>query len=130
MAARDQTSKTVYESVPYGSWVTDGLEGLIYHMPVDSGVVSFVVDFPITQADVNVLSSSTLRAALLYGALHHPFQLRETRLSEDDVRRYFGLILHRPIEEVAAFLNPVNEASKSAIHHLAGALSDLPPEFG
>lgn len=119
----------VFRTDGYGPLVTDGADGLLYEMPVDSSFMSYAFSFPMTQADFDVLRSDPQRAALLYGALHHPFQLAATRLSDMQTAGLMQLVLHAPLDDVAAALNIRNRDSRNAIYHLAAMFSKLDPRF-
>ncbi|OYQ42672.1 hypothetical protein CHU94_01590 [Rhodoferax sp. TH121] len=105
-------------------------EGLRMHAAVDatgaslfvsiaSGFAEFEVKVPLAEKDLQVLQADSERSAFLQAALHHPFQLRETALSEIEQRRYLDIILHSPVADVEAFLTTLD-------HGLAnGAISNM-----
>lgn len=119
----------IHRSGDFSPIIADGPGGLLYEMPVSSGHATYSFAFPISTADLDVIATDPQRAALLYGALHHPFQLRETHLADDQLRACFHTILHAPLDEVASFLQARNRASNNAIFHLAGMYAELDPRF-
>ena len=76
----------------------------LLNLAVDSGIVSFTVDLPITYKDYLVIKTDGERASFLQAALHQPFQLQETRLGRAEQRRYLDAILHAPKNETEEFL--------------------------
>lgn len=75
-----------------------------FFLAVASSHVDFEVQLPLKKHDFDVIRDDAERAALLQAALHHPFQLKETRLTAAQQRHYFDKILHAPVEEAALFL--------------------------
>lgn len=86
---------------------------------ISSGFADFEVKVPLEEKDLQVLQTDSERSAFLQAALHQPFQLRETVLSEIEQRRYLDIILHSPVTDVEAFLTTLD-------HGLAnGAISNM-----
>lgn len=78
---------------------------------IASGFADFEVTLPLSDKDLQVFRTDSERPALFQAALHHPFQLRETALSETEQRRYLDIILHSPVAEVEAFLTTLDHGS-------------------
>ncbi|CUB03286.1 hypothetical protein [Marinomonas fungiae] len=79
-------------------------EGFSLDLGVASGHADFSVLIKLTEEDYFVINTDEERAAFLQAALHHPFQLKETWLTESEQRTYFDTILHSTTETVEAFL--------------------------
>ncbi len=105
-------------------------EGLRMYVAVDatgasllvsiaSGFAEFDIKVPLQEKDLKVLRTDSERSAFLQAALHHPFQLRETALSEIEQRKYLDVILHSPVAEVEAFLTVLDHGSAN------GAISNM-----
>lgn len=99
------------------------------HYQLDFGVASGHADFSVliklTEADYSVIDSDIERAAFLQAAFHHPFQLRETRLSEEEQRIYLDSILHAPKNVAETFLTEKNRGrANGAIAHMASITLD------
>lgn len=73
-------------------------------LSVASGFADFPVSISISKADFDVIKTNEERAALLCAAMHHPFQLSETRLSPVEQKHYLSVVLHAPVAEAEAFL--------------------------
>ena len=86
---------------------------------IASGFADFEVKVPLKEKDLQVLRTDPERSAFLQAALHHPFQLRETALSEIEQRKYLDIILHSPSAEVEAFLTTLDHGSAN------GAISNM-----
>lgn len=88
-------------------------------LSIASGIADFEVKIPLANKDLQVLRTDSERSAFLQAALHHPFQLQETALSEIEQQRYLDIILHSPVADVEAFLTTLD-------HGLAnGAISNM-----
>jgi hypothetical protein len=83
--------------------------GASLFISIASGHAEFEVKVPLAEKDLQVLRTNTERSALLQAALHHPFQLRETALSEVEQRGYLDIILHAPVADVEAFLTSLDQ---------------------
>jgi hypothetical protein len=94
-------------------------EGHKMELSVESGFASFTVSVTINQRDFDVIKQNEERAALLCAAMHHPFQLRETKLNQDEQRHYLDVILHSPTHEVEKFLTKKDHGSAN------GAISNF-----
>ena len=91
----------------------------ILSISVESGFVGFEVSISLTKEDFAVIESENERAAFLQAALHHPFQLKETRLGDAEQRRYLDMILHAPESEVEHFLTDLDHGAAN------GAISNM-----
>ena len=109
---------------PYAPLVIERDGALIYYLFVESGFASFFVEFPLSHEHYQVLSEDEERYYFLFSALHHPFQLAQTRLSAEEVTRYFSLILLAGKAEVEAFLTEKDRESKGAISNLVHLFLD------
>jgi hypothetical protein len=93
--------------------------GASLFVSIASGFAEFEVKVPLAEKDLQVLQTDSKRSAFLQAALHQPFQLRETALSEIEQRKYLDIILHAPVADVEAFLTTLD-------HGLAnGAISNM-----
>ena len=110
-------SKTIFENLRMEIFCENDLHSL--SLSVESGFVSFDVTIPLTDKDVAVIESENERAAFLQAALHHPFQLKETRLGNEEQRCYLDKILHSPKSEVEAFLTEIDHGTAN------GAISNM-----
>jgi hypothetical protein len=88
-------------------------------LSIASGHADFEVKVPLSDRDLQVLLEDHERAAFIQAALHHPFQLRSTALSEIEQRRYLDVILHAPKADVEAFLTDLDHGSAN------GAISNM-----
>ena len=86
--------------------------------------MSFSFEFPISHEHYQVLRDDEERYYFLFSALHHPFQLLQTRLSAEEVTRYFSLILLGDKAEVEAFLTEKDRESNGAISNLVHIFFD------
>lgn len=86
---------------------------------VASGHADFGLQFEIREIDFQILSQDEERAAFLHAALHHPSQLKETRLNKAEVRRYLRIILHGKKSEVESFLTGLDNGRAN------GAISNM-----
>ncbi len=110
-------SKTIFENPRMTIFYEKGEHSL--SLSVESGFVGFDVTIPLTDRDVAVIETENERAAFLQAALHHPFQLRETRLENAEQRYYLDKILHSPKSEVEAFLTEIDHGTAN------GAISNM-----
>ncbi|MDH4427778.1 MAG: hypothetical protein QE495_15090 [Acidovorax sp.] len=86
---------------------------------IASGFVDFEVRVPLNEKDLQVLQTDSERSAFLQAALHQPFQLRQTALSEIEQRKYLDIILHSSVAEVETFLTTLDHGSAN------GAISNM-----
>ena len=93
--------------------------GASLFISIASGFAEFEVKVPLQEKDLKALRTDSERSAFLQAALHHPFQLRETALSEIEQREYLDVILHSPAAEVEAFLTTLDHGSAN------GAISNM-----
>ena len=98
--------------------VVDAIDACLF-LSISSGFAEFEVQVRLTEKDLNVLRADPERSAFLQAALHHPFQLRETALSEVEQRRYLDIILHSSVPEVEVFLTALDHGSAN------GAISNM-----
>lgn len=103
---------------PFTPVVIERDDALLYYLPVESGHASFSFEFPISREHYQVLSEDEERYYFLFSALHHPFQLAQTRLSADEVTRYFSLILFGDKADVETFLTQKDRESNGSISNL------------
>ncbi|MBN3843785.1 hypothetical protein [Burkholderia sp. Ac-20349] len=92
--------------------------GLLYRINIESGHASFYRDFPVDPDAVRVLSDDAERFYFLYAALHHPYQLSATNLSDTERERYFSTILFAGRDDVEAFMTELDRASNGAVANL------------
>jgi hypothetical protein len=109
----------------YPSMVLRRGESLVLEMLVASGHLDRRCTFPISERHLAVLRDDDVRYLLLFAALHHPSQLRETELAPAEVEVYLDTILAAPREEVAAFLTSLdrgraNGAISNLVHLVSG----------
>lgn len=71
---------------------------------VSSGVIDFSITISLLEKDYAVIEKDEERAVFLQAALHRPFQLKDTWLTESEQRHYLDIILHAPKTEVELFL--------------------------
>jgi hypothetical protein len=86
---------------------------------ISSGFADFEVKVALEEKDLQVLQTDSERSAFLQAALHQPFQVRETALSEVEQRRYLDIILHSPVADVEKFLTTLDHGSTN------GAISNM-----
>jgi hypothetical protein len=86
---------------------------------VASGFADFVITIKLNERDYEVLQKDGERAAFLQAAFHHPFQLRDTALSESAQREYLDVILHGTKPDVEAFLTEKDHGGAN------GAISNM-----
>jgi hypothetical protein len=86
---------------------------------ISSGFADFEVKVALEEKDLQVLQTDSERSAFLQAALHQPFQVRETALSEVEQRRYLDIILHSPVADVENFLTTLDHGSAN------GAISNM-----
>ena len=91
---------------------------LLYRIYIESGHASFHRDFPVEPDAVRVLRDDAERYYFLFAALHHPYQLSATNLSDAERERYFSTILFAGRDEVEAFMTALDRASNGAVANL------------
>lgn len=96
----------------------DAIDAYLF-VAISSGFAEFEVQIRLAEKDLHVLRTDSERSAFLQAALHHPFQLRETALSEMEQRRYLDIILHSSVAEVEAFLTALDHGPAN------GAISNM-----
>ncbi|WP_328857999.1 hypothetical protein OG579_02825 [Williamsia herbipolensis] len=104
---------------PYGPGVLRVGGDLVYEIYVASGHADRVERLPISERHAHVLSTDVERYWFLFTALHHPYQLTETRLSAERLTDYLDAILFAEQPVVEAFLTELDHGSAN------GALSNL-----
>jgi hypothetical protein len=92
-------------------YVAVDANGARLFVSIASGFADFEVKVPLNEQDLQVLRTDSERSEFLQAALHHPFQLRETSLSEIERRRYLDIILHSSVVDVEAFLTTLDHGS-------------------
>lgn len=100
-------------------YVVIDAKGASLFISIASGFAEFEVKVPLAEKDLVVLRTNSERTAFLQAALHHPFQLRSTVLSESEQRRYLDVILHSPVADVEEFLTTLDHGSAN------GAISNM-----
>jgi len=100
-------------------YVVSSPTGTHLFVSIASGIAEFEVSVSLEERDLQVLLSDHERAAFLQAALHHPFQLRATALSESEQRRYLDVILHAREGDVEAFITALDHGPAS------GAISNM-----
>jgi hypothetical protein len=115
------TMKTSSELIFEGlrMYVAADTNGANLFVSISSGFADFEVKIPISELDLKVLRTDSERSAFLHAALHHPFQLRETSLSEIEQQRYLDVILHCSVVDVESFLTALDHGSAN------GAISNM-----
>ncbi|VWB91966.1 hypothetical protein BLA13014_04276 [Burkholderia aenigmatica] len=103
---------------PHAPIVIERDGGLLYRIYIESGHASFYRDFPVDPDAVRVLSDDAERFYFLFAALHHPYQLSATNLSDTERERYFGTILFAGRDDVEAFMTELDRASNGAVANL------------
>ncbi|MDR8031118.1 hypothetical protein KPA93_09625 [Burkholderia cenocepacia] len=103
---------------PYAPIVIEQDGRLLYRIHIESGHASFDRDFPVEPDAVRVLRDDAERYYFLFAALHHPYQLSATNLSDAERERYFGTILFAGRDEVEAFMTECDRASNGAVANL------------
>lgn len=93
--------------------------GVSLFVLISSGFADFEVKVALEEKDLQVLQTDSERSAFLQAALHQPFQVRETALSEVEQRRYLDIILHSPVADVEKFLTTLDHGSAN------GAISNM-----
>jgi hypothetical protein len=86
---------------------------------VTSGHAEFMININLTKQDFEIIEKNEERAALLHAALHHPFQLKKTWLTQPEQRRYLDVILHGKQSLVESFLTELDHGTAN------GALSNM-----
>lgn len=86
---------------------------------IASGFADFEVRIRLNEKDLRVLQTDSERAAFLQAALHQPFQLRQTALTEIEQRKYLDIILHASVAEVERFLTVLDHGVAN------GAISNM-----
>ncbi|CAB3746633.1 hypothetical protein B7G54_34515 [Burkholderia puraquae] len=103
---------------PYAPIVTERDGRLRYRIYIESGHASFYRDFPVEPDAVRVLRDDAERYYFLFAALHHPYQLSATNLSDAERERTFSTILFAGRDEVEAFMTELDRASNGAVANL------------
>lgn len=86
---------------------------------IASGFADFEVRIRLNEKDLRVLQADSERAAFLQAALHQPFQLRQTALTEIEQRKYLDIILHASVAELERFLTALDHGVAN------GAISNM-----
>lgn len=120
---KEESLTTVPDTVlvsrdPYAPIVIERAGRLLYRIFIESGHASFCRDFPVEPDAVRVLRDDAERYYFLFAALHHPYQLSATNLSDAERARYFSTILFAGRDEVEAFMTELDRASHGALANL------------
>lgn len=99
-------SSIMYPNLRLSAEEKDGV--YVLFLAIASGFADFEVHLQIEKHDFEVIRNDAQRTAFLQAALHHPFQLQKTTLSEVEQRLYFDKILHSPVNETEAFLTQMD----------------------
>ncbi|MCP1308531.1 hypothetical protein [Paenibacillus tyrfis] len=118
------SERTLLQRKPYAPIVVERDGILIYYLPVESGFVSYHFEFQISEDHFHVLRDDEERYYFLFSALHHPFQLAATRLSDAEVNEYFDLVLFGDRALVENFLTEKDRESNGAISNLVRILCE------
>ena len=110
-------SEMIFENLRMTICSDNGKHSLI--LSVESGFVSIEVTIALTKEDFAVIETEKERAAFLQAALHHPFQLKETRLGNAEQRYYLDMVLHSSKSEAEAFLTEMDHGAAN------GAISNI-----
>ena len=112
----------ILEHRPYEPFVTREGEKLTYHLPVESGPISKMFTFEITEDEFTILDADTPRFYFLFALLHEKYQFV---LPADGTGydKLFPRVLLGTGREVEALLNHSDAASNGAIaNHVADRL--------
>ncbi len=112
-----EKSRTTFENLRMTIHYDKGEYSML--LSVESSFVSFDVVIPLNEQDYAVIENEGERAAFLQAALHHPFQLNETRLGKSEQRIYLDKILHSSETETETFLTELDHGSAN------GAISNM-----
>lgn len=113
----------IFKRGPWQPLVFDQAEGLVLHVPIESGFLGFNLTFAILPADLAVLREDDERYYLLFAYLHHVYQMR-SRVACPVQDPLIARILHGPQEEVAALLTATDRDSNGAVANLASKYLD------
>ncbi|WP_396330893.1 hypothetical protein [Burkholderia anthina] len=113
----------VVSRAPYAPVVIERDGRLLYRIDIESGHASFYREFPVDPDAVRVLRDDAERYYFLFAALHHPYQLRATNLSDAERERYFRTILFADRDAVEAFMTACDRASNGAVANLLRILT-------
>ncbi|NTX29923.1 hypothetical protein HT746_22855 [Burkholderia pyrrocinia] len=103
---------------PYAPVVIERDGRLPYRIGIESGHASCYREFPVEPDAVRVLRDDAERYYFLFAALHHPYRLRATNLSDAERERYFSTILFAGRDDVEAFLTQLDRGSNGAVANL------------
>ncbi|HIH2747782.1 hypothetical protein L3V59_18635 [Burkholderia aenigmatica] len=109
---------TLVSRDPHAPIVIERDGRLLYRIYIESGHASFYHDFPVDPDAVRVLRDDAERFYFLFVALHHPYQLSATNLSDAERERYFSTILFAGRDEVEALMTELDRASNGAVANL------------
>ena len=115
----DSSDVVVDAGGPWGPRVLRSEGRLVYEIYVASGHADREERLPIAERHAQVLSTDPERYWFLFAALHHPYQLIETRLNADRLSEYLDTILLAEPAVVEVFLTDLDHGSAN------GALSNL-----
>ena len=110
-------SEIIFKELRMSIHSEDGKHSL--SLCIASGFADFVVTIPLTEKDFDVIKTDDERASFLQAALHHPYQLKETRLGNEEQRHYLDMILHSPRPEAESLLTEIDHGPAN------GAISNM-----
>ena len=88
----------------WGIWVSQSVDGLILHAPVESGFVSFWFDFPCSEFDLEVLENDYYRRKVLEFIIHQHLQPttlpNSHKIDNEVIFTIIKTVLHGTSEEV------------------------------
>lgn len=88
-------------------------------LSIASGFVDYNVTIRLERCDFEIITTDEWRATLLQAAMHNPFQLRHTALTENEQRKYLDIILHARESLVEPFLTELDHGQAN------GAISNM-----
>ncbi|MBU2980896.1 hypothetical protein KO498_03625 [Lentibacter algarum] len=110
------------EARPYEPFVTREGAQLVYHLPVESSVVSKMFSFEITEDEFGVLDNDAPRFYFLFALLHEKYQYMPPT-GETGYDKLFPRVLLGSGRDVEALLTHADKAANGAIAaHVADRL--------
>lgn len=117
--AEDAPEVVLDARAPYGPRILRRDGRLLFEIYVASGHLDRIEELPITERHAAVLCTDAERYWFLFTALHHPYQLASTRLSDARLGEYLDTVLCAPRAETERFLTDLDHGTAN------GALSNL-----
>lgn len=112
------TAPIVYYGGAWKPIVSETPHGLVYALPVSSGVADFNVDLPITETDLAVLRADPVRAALAFAVLHEMGQTLRATGQKDQMVTALRHVLHAKGAELIPWLDARERAANGSISNL------------